>query len=473
MKSNFLALTLVAVSLLGCADTPRRLAKEEAALDTDGSITRLFHSTLYYPFEITPRFDGYLVGIEKVRRPIGGVNVQNRPEYGLENDSLQAKFNDSKVMAVTHVIRHFADARRFNNCTLFNAYIQSLDSGSRQLVPACDKPDALIIRHPNDAFSNSWEALDGLGSDMKIRIALRQGTPAEPSSTNKPPPDFGIGPAYTHIIVLVMGWNTIQEEAVRNFNSLVWNMERAHYATAKEARERPGPAFNPLVIGVTWPSQWSSELIDPAIKIVSFPTKAGDADEVGMSWLGVLLHDTLPGVRKVVKSTTSSEKALPVIVLGHSFGAKASSVAACAGPAVERRPGTIIAPLAEIDVLVNLEPAYLSERIFGRTSWLQNVVYPKGCPQAKRFVITSSAGDTAVPLPFWGTYLGENKSYRKFCGGDDDSPRLAHCAVAHGTGAVELRQSGTSNIYYLDASELISEKCVRNWRGQPQRHISI
>jgi len=116
-------------------------------------------------------------------------------------------------------------------------------------------------------------------------------------------------------------------------------------------------------------------------------------------------------------------------------------------------------------VLVNLQPAYLSERIFGRTSLLQNVVYPKGCPQAKRFVITASAGDTAVPMPFWGTYLGEEKSYRKFCAADQDSPQLAHCAVARADGHVEPKHPGTSNIYYIDASDLISESAYGTGGG--------
>lgn len=469
MKSNFLALTLVVVSMLGCADAPRRLEIEEAALHTDGPITRLFHSALYYPFEITPRFDGYLVGIEKVRRPEGEIDVRNREEYGLTNDALQAKFNDGKVMAVTHVIRHFADARRSTNCTLFNAYVQSPESDARQLVPACNQSLAPIIREPKEVFFNSWEALDGLGRDMELRIANRQKTAAAQSSAGSATPDIGSGEAYTHIVVVVMGWNTVQEEAVRNINSLVWNMGRAHDERVKEAGKShsptPEPPFNPLVIGVTWPSQWSSNWIDPAVKIVSFPTKAGDADEVGMSWLGVLLHDTLPKMRQVLHDKFPTMLDKPVVVLGHSFGAKASSVAACAGPAVVSSKEASITPLADIDVLVNLEPAYLSERIFGRTSWLQNVVYPNGCPRAKRFVITASAGDTAVPLPFWGTYLGEGKSYRKFCAADHDGPRLAHCAVARADGHVEPKLPGTSNVYYVDASELISENAYGTGGG--------
>ena len=462
-KSNFLALALVVVLILGCASTTRRLEREEAALHTDGPITRQFHSTLYYPFEITPRFDGYLVGIEKVRRPASSIYIQNRIEYGLENGALQAKFNDGKVMAVTHVIKHFADARRHSNCTLFNAYVQSPESVARQLVPACDKNLATIIRQPSEVFSNSWEALDGLGRDMELRIANREVTAAEQSSAGRATLDFGSGVAYTHIVVVVMGWNTIQEEAVRNINSLVWNMERAHHervmGAGKGHSSTPPPAFNPLVIGVTWPSQWSSDWIDPAIKILSFPTKAGDADEVGMSWLGVLLHDTLTKMHL--------KKSVPVVVLGHSFGAKVSSVAACAGPAVVRSKEALTTPLAKIDVLVNLQPAYLSERIFGRTSLLHNVVFPNGCPNVNRFVITASEGDKAVPMPFWGTYLGEDKSYRKFCAADYDGPQLAHCAVASDRGHVELTRPGasTSSIYYVDASKLISENAYGTGGG--------
>jgi hypothetical protein len=462
MKLKILVLAIAVLSMLGCADTKRRLQNEEEALNTDGSITRLFHSVLYFPFETAPRFDGYLVGIEKVRRPETGVNVRNRAEYGLKDSSLQAKFDDSKVMAVTHVIRHHADARHHGNCTLFNAYVQSPESAARQLVPACNsRTQPEVIRNPSQAFSNSWEALDALGSDMEQRIASRHADSASTQVGGPTTSDPGGGAPYTHIVVVVMGWNTVQEEAVRNINSLVWNMERAHDERAESnggcCQPRPEPAFNPLVIGVTWPSQWSSDWLDPLVKIVSFPTKAGDADEVGMSWLGVLLHETLAKVR-----LTSG---LPVVVLGHSFGAKASSVATCAGPAVVRSRGAASIPLAKVDVLVNLEPAYLAERIFGRTSLLQNVVYPRGCPQANRFVITASASDTAVPLPFWGAYLGEGKSYKHFCELDDEHPRLASCAIARADGHLDRRTSGTSNIYYVEASRLISENAYGTGGG--------
>ncbi|MDA8457192.1 hypothetical protein M4R22_20740 [Acidovorax sp. GBBC 3334] len=460
VKSNFLALALVVLSLAGCADTTRRLQKEEVALNTDGPITRQFHSALYYPFEIVPRFDGYLVGIEKVRRPKDGIDVQNWDRYGLKKEALQAKFNDGKVMAVTHVIRHHADARQPGNCALFNAYVQSPESAARQLVPACGNPSQATIREPAEAFSNSWEALDGLARDLQLRIETRQKAVAGQSSGSTAP-DFASGPAYTHIVVVVMGWNTVQEEAVRNINSLVWNMGRA----STEQTPSPEP-FNPLVIGVTWPSQWSSDWIDPAVKILSFPTKAGDADEVGMSWLGVLLHDTLPNVRKQLHEKLPDMKPQPVVVLGHSFGAKASSVAVCAGPAVVHPKKASVLPLTEIDVLVNLQPAYLSERIFGRSSVLQNVIYANGCTQAKRFVITASAGDTAVPLPFWGTYLGEQKSYEKFCAPDYHGPRLAHCAVARADGQAEPKRPGTApNLYYIDASELIAESAYGTGGG--------
>lgn len=426
MKIGFAMCAAGALLLMGCG-SQHRLHIEESALGTDGPITRQFHSVLYYPFEIMPRFDGYLVGIEKVPGQSVQMHVFNRSEYGLDDADLQKKFSDRKTMVVTHVVKHSADPLKDPNCTIFNAYVQSEASAAHQLIGPCSPPAA--VRDAGSAFKNSWDALDELKQDISQR-------------------HLSGATRYTHLLVIVMGWNTIQEEAVRNVNSLVWNMKRA------SSEGSSAETFNPLVVTVTWPSQWSSDWIDPAVKLISFPTKAGDADEVGMSWLGVLLHETLP-------------TEMPVMVIGHSFGAKATSVASCAGPAIRRNGAEDETKLRKIDALVNLQPAYLSERIFGRGELLKNVVYPQGCPNINQFIATSSRSDEAVPLPFWGTYLGEGKSYERFCGTPTRPPsqQLVGCSVANSDGSTKLLHAGTSRITYVDASALISEQAFGTGGG--------
>lgn len=63
---------------------------------------------------------------------------------------------------------------------------------------------------------------------------------------------------YSHILVFIMGWNTVQAEAVRNFNSMIGHLldeVEARRKTIKckgQAEDvRPVCRFKPLFVGVT------------------------------------------------------------------------------------------------------------------------------------------------------------------------------------------------------------------------------
>lgn len=77
-------------------------------------------------------------------------------------------------------------------------------------------------------------------------------------------------------------------------------------------------AFNPLVIGLTWPSVWGGtsalDLLNRGLHIGSYPVKAVDADEIGFGIANHLLNVTLPKVEAYSKLRT--------VVVGHSMGAR-------------------------------------------------------------------------------------------------------------------------------------------------------
>jgi len=60
---------------------------------------------------------------------------------------------------------------------------------------------------------------------------------------------------YTHVLVVVLGWNTVQEEAVRNMNSIALNLSNVRNENSQKARangdESSIDPFRPLVIGLT------------------------------------------------------------------------------------------------------------------------------------------------------------------------------------------------------------------------------
>lgn len=381
------ALLLCACSSLPNPDVKTRLAKAEHALDTDGSTTSLFHAVLYYPSELSLQYDGYIVGVEKTPRERingnGGLQLKDTPEAGLDAAKAQDKFNDGKLLYVTHIIEHTSATQ--GNCALYNLYAMD---GTPQFVADCARAEQ-TKGTAFTAFKDSWSVLDTLKTALAIKVA----------SGN-----------YTDLVVLTMGWNTPQEEAVRNFNSIIHNMKLA----AGKRR------FEPLVIGVTWPSMWANAWLDPVFKIISFPYKAHDADELGLSWLAVLLHDTIAPARGK----------LNVVVIGHSFGSRAVSTASCVGPVIVNGARTV--DRAPIDHLVNLQGAFLSERLFGEDD--AGFHFPTGCTNVRNLVLTSSVNDTAMNKPFWGVYAGDDRSYDKQCGLPG---RLLRCAVAEPDGGIK------------------------------------
>ncbi|EOV8180916.1 hypothetical protein ACOIQQ_005466, partial [Raoultella planticola] len=96
-----------------------------------------------------------------------------------------------------------------------------------------------------------------------------------------------------------------------NFNDITGNIITASFEQRKEADTNPSAKLNrmvvtrsrviepkeekynrdfrPLVIGITWPSYWSTGLVN----VVSYPNKANDADELGLIWLNKIGYTDL------------------------------------------------------------------------------------------------------------------------------------------------------------------------------------
>ena len=413
MRSLLMLIVLLGALTACASDPPRRLQQAEQAFNTDGPITRLFHASLYYPSEIRLQHDGFLVGIEKSERAriVGGVDIPiaGAADSGLDKGAAQRLLDDGKVLFVSHILQ--VGDRTEPVCAIYNAY--AFQEAPQLVVPCSGGPAA---DSPIRAYRNSWDALQRLRAALDVRLA-------DPTR-------------YSHVLVITMGWNTDQEEAVRNFNSLT-----------NAAVEAAAPGFKPLVIGVTWPSKWISAWLDPVFKLASFPNKAHDADELGVTWLGVLLHDTL---------TPARTRGIPIIAIGHSFGSRAMSVAACVGPVIYRD-----APLvrARIDHLVNWQGAFKSDRLFGDGS--DGFFYPHQCPAVGNLVLTASSHDEAVKKPFWGVYAGEIKSYVTTC-----TDQKARCERADATGVLSpARGLQNSSVLYVDASDLIRENAFGTGGG--------
>lgn len=425
------ALMLYGFSVLcGCtSDVPRALQSQEKALGTDGPITMHYHSALYYPAEISLKFEGYIVGVEKSKQKTissrGDIKTHGVEDSKLSKEDAAAKLDESRVLYVSHVLEEFPGERSVDNCTLYNAYYRLDQSGHVPLTEFCVDPETKLNDPqaqpkkpmevlPDHAFVKSWEALDLLKASMHKKL---------------------VDGDYTHIVVVVMGWNTVQEEAIRNFNSIMLNMKKAG-----------DKQFKPLFIGVTWPSQWSNEWADPLFKLVSFPIKSADADELGMTWLGVLLQDT---VYEANRNLGENKSSLPVVVIGHSFGSRAVSIAACVGPTISR--GDVPISRHALDTVINYQGAFKTTRLMHDDSD-KGIALGKRCSYVKNFFMTSSIHDEAVSRAIWGDYVGGGESYREYCA---EGRAEMSCATADANGKLTFQRREDSSITYINADDLI------------------
>lgn len=414
------------VFLSACSNAPpRQLEHAERALDTHRSTTSQFHAALYHPAALGLQSDGYIVGIEKSPRTViaaaNDLNVKSVPDAGLSAAKARAKLDDYKYLFVSHILENNAADPAAYNCALYNFY--TFDGTPPSARPCAN---GLASSGPGStAFRASWTALDTLKAALTAKIASGR---------------------YTHLLVIVMGWNTSQEEALGNINAISDNLRRS-----------AATPVNPLVIGVTWPSLWAgpgsvdARALDTATMLASFGPKAADADELGLSWLGVLLHDTI--------TPALGRGDMTVVVIGHSFGARAVSTAACIGPAIQ--DGAHATGRVTLPYVVDLEGAFLATRLFGEDD--DGFHYPRGCPNVRNLVLTASVADDAVKRAPFGIYAGDNRSFDAQC---KNGPGRIRCAYANPDGTFRYaKPNPASSILYVNADQLINQRAADSPSG--------
>ncbi|MEM6303222.1 MAG: hypothetical protein AAF744_00785 [Pseudomonadota bacterium] len=271
---------------------------EELSLATSGTIAR-YHRLLERPFEQPLLAHGYIIGIEKSPRTRVGFPgmLEDKarlqpplPRAGLsaidlknQRRSFEASMDDPKVMFVSHILRYGAMAGQIGT--------QISQVHSAYTATAFGTHDAGPLRQSYEA---GWAALDRLEAQVIADVAEAEAA----------------GTPFTHIAYACMGWNNDQMEAIARYNAVIQNTQRAARAA--------GAAFNPLVIGLTWPSVWGGtsplDLANRALHIGSYATKAHDADEIGFGLGGHIANAMLPRIEAAT--------GLQSVYIGHSMGAR-------------------------------------------------------------------------------------------------------------------------------------------------------
>lgn len=422
---------LIATGLSGCA-TPTIYKDQEKELSTDAESDKIFHPAIYHPHELVLNFPGYVIALEKTR--VHDVATSDMAVTKAEVEAAKAvpqewstglKFlsgnigGQSKTHVITHVMKYYGLPYGESNCAVYSLY---------QTEPSVASPFRLCDERrkskadSNQVYTGGWRALENLREQLKSDLAKQHPT---------------------HIIVLTMGWNTAQEEAIRNFNAIVTQLK---IASAKKEENQPVPEFRPLFIGVTWASEWASDTFGFLYRLGSLANKATDADEVGFTWLGAVINN-------VIKPLADRP---PVVVIGHSFGARASVTALCAGSLLKEPVSFNASSGRPIEMFIGLQGAFSVNRLI-KDHDQELIGYTGRCKeQVNQIVLTSSRHDGAVKAGFWGDYAGQATTYKDLCA-TGTAGKLA-CLKALETGKLDQPDNSSisnASLVYVNADDLI------------------
>lgn len=463
-----LSVGFAVTSLIACSTTDTQTVMEpyETELGVGTLNAKNFHTLLHFPSGTALHYPGYIVALEKSPQVIvggpkpypqvsfvrSGQYIRSEQPSAGDTSNVISRFqrNDSKAMFVSHIVQN----RTYTNtavpgkpytstdhCFVYNAYAA--------------KPLALIKEDYDLAKISDWHACDIATNldlvDAKTQQLYDYGKYALVSLQTNLTQDLKDG-SYTHVLVIIMGWNTSQQEAVRNFNDLTGNViaaslepqsKRENAEVDRQVALAPpritNAPFRPLVVGVTWPSYWSNTVGNA----LSYSNKAGDADEIGLSWLNKIINEVIPN------SLAASGSQARVVTLGHSFGARAMTRAVFSSPALvpidnQFPDQTMIT--SPVDLAVALQGAMSINRFVPELS-SEGAPYRDFAQLKKtRLVYTAAANDSATGAPYvlWTSPAGSISSYRKACD-DPASPYsgIFECMTASDTSAIP---SGTFSL---------------------------
>ena len=360
----------IIVATVGCSkDT--RIAEMEHAYRTGGWNLSTFHRVLDGDKGLSFHFPGFLVGVEKAKKEKIGFNRTQIPLDtskldGVDNQAVvKGYLDDPKGTFISHLVEYlmkpvaWGELQRIEEDIFLNAY-----KGNSE---------------PAKAFVAGLKAVrKSMEPSDRSSLAARIGQNLAQARDEKRP--------YTHILLYAMGWNTDEQETIRNINSLVTHLDE----------QRPTmQTFKPLIVAVAWPSEWSWPICDFCGKLVSYPVKTDDADEVGLIWANLILRNILVPAKHTY--------GIPLILIGHSFGARLLTRAAMSAKVITSdavRPD-------DIDLIVGLQGAFSVNRFIpesvAKGGGREGAPYEDFANIARNFVFTWSRHDRANPAAAWIT----------------------------------------------------------------------
>lgn len=386
---------------------------EEKLLKTDSKVASHYHELLNLPYSVPFNGRGYIIGIEKAPATSIGYPIktyfdhtrleapQSPPRSGDKQDLWQEQRDFKHLfkrwrwrkMFVSHIIGYGPsgqDLPLVQPELIYSAYSETgFGKGPQQPGPAMT----------GDAYEQGWTALDGLQGRLigDIQTAKAEKRP------------------FTHIQVMSMGWNNDQFEALERYNDLV----------AQTKVQAGGEAYNPLVIGITWPSVWKIFFRWIGHK-ASYLTKCRDSDQIGYGIMNALINRILPEIENAT--------GLRTVLIGHSMGARLLTRAMLSAHALQNP----VARTGEPPLLIGLQGAFDAFRFAStprqklRSRWFglgEGAPYRHHTQVPGKIVLTFSDEDRANPFARLATgshHVGGRFGNRAFY-----SPILSHMVERH------------------------------------------
>lgn len=386
------------------------------------------HTIIY---DYIMKSDGYIIGIEKTRgvgeyitkcsdESFEKVHANLCETVSSHNHSFWLPDFLEKRMILTHVVSFSSSEQLDSTCVLFNA--QSNIQRKSNLV-SCSNARINSGTNKFEYMEEAINSIDLLKNNIRSKIKK-------------------IHP--THIFLVSTGWNTPQGESIKNYNDLFKHVENANRNKGK---------FVPLVVGISWKSYMDNPLQGSG----DFPTVQNDADEVGIFWAAPILHNVLEPL--------GAEYAIPVRLIGHSFGCRVVTQALSSKNLYET-----VANTAK-PVLYGLQCAFSGYRFLskqtGKRSEDDSLENFKEVSD-KQFYTTSKF-DKAVQKPAEKgiPYIGSNKFFEEV---SDDKDRDFEKIITQST----IESSGKyipkldcqgDKLTLIDASAIINEQAPGTGEG--------
>lgn len=201
MRHDLILLIILSLSfLVSCSNNKPKLYGIERQFKTDGEANAIFHPSSEQDGGLGIRFPGYLIGIEQTDRNIIGNpdDFEKLKDYTKDkNHKIIKKILDRQQRTfVSHIVEYRLenDEKYIKEDVFYNIY------------------DKRFGTETQNAYRRGTEELHKLKKKIESTI----------DEENKN------GTGYTHLFFYSMGWNTDQQESLRNYNSLLYQMRKSH-----------------------------------------------------------------------------------------------------------------------------------------------------------------------------------------------------------------------------------------------------